>query len=58
MAVEFPQNPQEGDQFSSGNYVYVFQDGKWVSAGLSATVDAIVGATGPAIDISSLPPLP
>ena len=32
MAVNFPQNPSEGDTFTSGNSTFVFTNGKWVSA--------------------------
>ena len=31
MAVSFPQNPNEGDTFTSGNSKFLFTDGKWVS---------------------------
>ena len=32
MAVNFPQNPSEGDTFTSGNTTFVFSNGKWTSA--------------------------
>jgi len=46
MAVSFPQNPQEGDSFASGNYVFVFTDDKWVSAVVNPNYQDIQGATG------------
>ena len=32
MAVNFPQNPSEGDTFTNGNSVFAFTNGKWISA--------------------------
>lgn len=50
MAVSFPQNPQEGDQFINDNLVFVFEGGKWVSAVTNQTLTFVpgpAGATGP-----------
>ena len=46
MAVNFPQSPQEGDQFTSGNFIYVYDGDKWVSAGSSDSLDLIPGPPG------------
>ena len=46
MAVQFPQNPAEGDQFVSGNVIFVFEDSKWVGAS-NSNVTLVPGATGP-----------
>lgn len=47
MAVQFPTNPQEGDQFISGSYIFIFTDDRWTSSVISGTLNYIVGATGP-----------
>ena len=47
MAVQFPQSPQEGDQFISGGVVFTFEDNKWVGATTNSTLNSLVGATGP-----------
>lgn len=46
MAVSFPPDPQQGDQFPSGNYVFVYDGNKWVTAGSSGELAFIPGATG------------
>ena len=47
MAVTFPANPAEGDQFISPNGpIFVFTNDKWVSAESPNYAD-IQGATGP-----------
>ena len=50
MAVDFPQSPQEGDQFISGNIIYVYENNKWVGINNSSinTLRGEAGATGPA----------
>ena len=48
MAVQFPQNPVEGDSFISPvGIVYVYQDSKWISAAVNPNYANIQGATGP-----------
>jgi len=47
MAVQFPQNPQEGDTFISGNLIFVFEGDKWVGAN-NSSLDSISGPAGPA----------
>ena len=54
MAVSFPQDPQVGDTYSTGTFVYEWDGQKWVSiagqsggAGIGATgVAGASGATG------------
>ncbi len=43
MAVNFPQNPSEGDTFTSGNSTFAFTGGKWVSA---TAPDSLVSKSG------------
>ena len=43
MAVSFPQNPSEGDTFTSGNSTFAFTNGKWVSA---TAPDSLVSKSG------------
>ena len=48
MAVNFPQDPQEGDQFTADTgTIYVYEDGKWVSRTPDPNYADIQGATGP-----------
>ena len=47
MAVTFPNNPDEGQQYEAGNgIIYVYSGGRWVSASTSGAANAINGATG------------
>ena len=46
MAVSFPQNPDQGDQFVSGNLIYVYDGDKWRSAGSTENIDLVPGTPG------------
>ena len=49
MAVQFPQNPEQGDQFiSPTGSIYIYSDDKWVGAVPNPNYADIQGATGPA----------
>ncbi len=47
MAVSFPQDPQIGDTYSSGTFVYEWDGQKWISVG-GESGGAGVGPPGPA----------
>lgn len=49
MPIQFPQNPTEGDQFTSGSNIFVYENDKWkgLSNATAASVTGFPGATGP-----------
>ena len=46
MAIDFPQNPSEGDEFPIGNYLFIFENGRWVTATINPNFADFQGATG------------
>ena len=42
----FPPDPKEGDRYSSGKFLYVYEGGKWISIG-GLTGGAVIGPPGP-----------
>ncbi len=46
MAIEFPSNPSEGDEFPIDNYLFIFENGRWVTATINPNFADFQGATG------------
>ena len=60
--IVFPSSPEDGDKFLAGNgttYQYDTASGQWkIHAGPGVVgPDGATGATGPYLDVSSLPEL-
>ena len=52
MAISFPQDPQEGDRYAAGTFIYEWDGTKWVSVaalsgGAGLGPEGATGATGP-----------